>query len=56
MWSYIPVLYFMWGARSNTLDNAFFSLSFLLADPDGLARGRVEIDAAVDTFGGATQG
>ena len=46
------VLHFMWGARSNTLNNAFFSLSFLLAGPDGLARVRAEIDAAVDTFGG----
>jgi hypothetical protein len=45
------VLNFLWGVHSNTLNNSFFSLSFLLGDPDGFTRVRTEIDSAVEKFG-----
>ena len=45
------VLNFLWGVHSNVMSNSFFSLSFLLGDPDGFARVRAEIDLAVEKFG-----
>ncbi|KAF8134336.1 cytochrome P450, partial [Boletus edulis] len=45
------VLNFLWGVHSNTMSNSFFSLSFLLGDPNGFARVRAEIDSAVKTIG-----
>lgn len=45
------ILNFMWVLHSNTMNNAFFSLSSLLVDPNGFARVRAEIDLAVKKFG-----
>ncbi|KAG6375634.1 cytochrome P450 [Boletus reticuloceps] len=45
------VLIFLWALHSNMLGNSFFSLSFLLGDPNGFARVRAEIDSAVENFG-----
>ncbi|KAF8554768.1 cytochrome P450 [Imleria badia] len=45
------VLNFLWGVHSNTMNNAFFALSFLRGNPAGLARVRTEIDSAVQRFG-----
>ncbi|KAF8131632.1 cytochrome P450 [Boletus edulis] len=44
-------LAFLWTLHTNTMSNSFFSLSFLLGDPNGFARVRAEIDSAVEKFG-----
>ncbi|KAF9235447.1 cytochrome P450, partial [Melanogaster broomeanus] len=41
-------LTFMWGVHGNSMNNSFWMVVFLLADPDAFARVRAEIDSAVE--------